>query len=765
MKKNIANNFTWDTVQDLVQALSPGDGQDGYALVADSNADNGLSFQPVSGAGASNQQIKQIWQANNPGKSDADFVTWLQLTASQVSGNSAATAASTQASLAGSQTASQTASQAGSASNSLSISLLNSTNGSIASSGVSSTSASNSTSQSQSTSLGISQAANIATSQSASTSLSQSSSASLSTAQATYNPNFSGLKTNNAVYNPGDTVTLSLQPQATSGTLKVEYFNNHQLIRTDNVSFTGAVSLNWTVPNSDDMQYLIKVTNNTVPGKTYADTVAVNVATNPMKFPIMGFLSKYYQGDGVKDSSGNYPNTQSISDASQNTVLDYLQRLHVNVIQAYDAYDKFEKPVPEDANGNPQNMWLDLANRPVFYNTLKGYIDKAHSRNQKVLLYDLMYGLSNPNQQGGLTAEMYLYWTYTPNFNASHVYGPSQLPVPPFKQYYIYLLNYLNANAKAFYFSGIDAVYRHLNFDGWHIDTLGNISSRVNLWGFEAAYPWDSPTALSGYTSYPNDVKARWGDKITGVNNVSGYGYNQTVAANVDYRYSETWSSIAGGSVNTYDDMLQNILTLQKTSDKGGLVIPAYVHKGASVTPGVTTFNVDAVKMLNNVIMAGGATHLEMGEHMLSQEYFPNADVGMTTTLKNYLPKQYDFMVAYHSLLAIQNPTADINLVNQASTHGHVTKGQVSIIENATDSVTVASLLNTVNLTTDSWVDGNFTQNIGGPITNAKITVGANRTSVYYATIEDPTPVKLTQNPDGTYTVPIIANYSLVWAV
>lgn len=52
----IPNNFTWDTVQDLVRALSPADGQDGYALVADPTSKSGLSFKQIQAGSSDNPQ-------------------------------------------------------------------------------------------------------------------------------------------------------------------------------------------------------------------------------------------------------------------------------------------------------------------------------------------------------------------------------------------------------------------------------------------------------------------------------------------------------------------------------------------------------------------------------------------------------------------------------------------------------------------------------------------------------------------------------------
>lgn len=51
------------------------------------------------------------------------------------------------------------------------------------------------------------------------------------------------------------------------------------------------------------------------------------------------------------------------------------------------------------------------------------------------------------------------------------------------------------------------------------------------------------------------------------------------------------------------------------------------------------------------VIFALGGAHLELGEHMLCSEYFPNTDIVMSSTLKDDLVWYYDFLVGYENLV------------------------------------------------------------------------------------------------------------------
>jgi dextranase len=64
-------------------------------------------------------------------------------------------------------------------------------------------------------------------------------------------------------------------------------------------------------------------------------------------------------------------------------------------------------------------------------------------------------------------------------------------------------------------------------------------------------------------------------------------------------------------------------------------------------------FNEPSVLLADAVIFATGAAHLELGDAngMLSHEYFPNASLRMSNSLKVALKDYYDFLVAYENLL------------------------------------------------------------------------------------------------------------------
>ncbi len=62
-------------------------------------------------------------------------------------------------------------------------------------------------------------------------------------------------------------------------------------------------------------------------------------------------------------------------------------------------------------------------------------------------------------------------------------------------------------------------------------------------------------------------------------------------------------------------------------------------------------FNTPGVLLTDAVIFSFGGAHLEMGDHMLCKEYFPNSNLQMKPELQAAIVHYYDFLTAYQNLL------------------------------------------------------------------------------------------------------------------
>ncbi|BDW75463.1 hypothetical protein BFINE_12580 [Bacteroides finegoldii DSM 17565] len=68
-----------------------------------------------------------------------------------------------------------------------------------------------------------------------------------------------------------------------------------------------------------------------------------------------------------------------------------------------------------------------------------------------------------------------------------------------------------------------------------------------------------------------------------------------------------------------------------------------------------------------------GGAHLELGEHMLTTEYFPNSSLAMKGELKKAMVTYYDFITGYENLL---RDGGEFYGVTASSTDGKMTVNQ-----------------------------------------------------------------------------------------
>ena len=143
--------------------------------------------------------------------------------------------------------------------------------------------------------------------------------------------------------------------------------------------------------------------------------------------------------------------------------------------------------------------------------------------------------------------------------------------------------------------------------------------------------------------------------------------------------------------------------------------------------------------MTDAVIFAFGGSHLELGEHMLAKEYFPNNNLLMRTDLKENLTSFYDFQVAYENLLQADG---DFNTPSVTSLDGQIDinswppqTGSVSVVGKDLGSMQVINLLNYMDATSLNWRDASGTQPFQRVIKDLPLQIEATKTvkKVWYA--------------------------------
>ncbi|TLS36497.1 glycoside hydrolase family 66 protein [Pseudalkalibacillus caeni] len=426
------------------------------------------------------------------------------------------------------------------------------------------------------------------------------------------------LSTDKAAYAPGDKVTfdLSLKDKIEEGSLLVQYKHLEEEVEKKEVKISDAKEISWEwTPEKDDFTgYMVEVY--VKDGKDIVDhqNVAVDVSSDWSKFPRYGYLADFFQMDK----------------GEQQKTIDRLNRFHINGLQFYDWQYKHEQPLKME-NGEVAASWHDIANREVSKQTIENYISLAHEKNIKAMNYNLLFGSYENYEEEGIKKEWGIYRDPDMGEQDKH-------PLPDSWASDIYLMDPSNKEWQNHLINEEKKVFDHLAFDGWHVDQLGD---RGVLWNGEGR------TIDLAQTYVPFLEKARADLQVDFVMNaVSQYAQGYIASqAPVDFLYSELWDGH-----KTYDS-LKTVIDQNSKYSKGKLntVLAAYMNYDLSNSAG--EFNTPGVLLTNSVIFAAGGAHLELGENMLSKEYFPHKKLKISDALNKQLIDYYDFSVAYENLL------------------------------------------------------------------------------------------------------------------
>jgi dextranase len=482
------------------------------------------------------------------------------------------------------------------------------------------------------------------------------------------------IQTDQARYSPGQEVVFTLSQSAAAGAMvRYKHLNN----------VVGEAALNgnswqWTPPADDFKGYMAEVYQQVDGQEQILASIGIDVSSSWTRFPRYGFLSKFPD-----------MNEQSVQE-----VIDRLNRYHINGLQFYDWHYKHHQPLA----GTPQNpvpVYQDIINRDIHFATVKKYIDAAHSRNMEAMQYNLIFGALDDAAQAGVAEEWYLFKDANRGSKDKHL-----LPQPPFISD-IFLLNPANTAWQQYLAGENRKVYEALPFDGFHMDQLGNRNTSL--------YTWEGASIDLAATYQPliEAVKEAAPDKYHVMNAVSQYGQQGIAQAPTDFLYTEVWSPYDG-----FAD-LANIIKDNNaySSNTKNTVLAAYMNYDLADNRGY--FNTPAVLLTDAVIFAFGGAHLELGEHMLGKEYFPNSNLSMKEDLKKALTNYYDFMVAYQNLLrdgGTFNSPVISNFGQISLNQWPPQQGQVSVVGKKVGNRQVIHLLNFTNATTLNWRDNAGTQ-------------------------------------------------------
>lgn len=430
------------------------------------------------------------------------------------------------------------------------------------------------------------------------------------------------LNTDKARYNPGETVRFTADNMPSGAKIRYRHLGD----TVAEMEATGT-SWEWTAPSEDFTGYLVDVyVTKEDSGEIIYGTIAVDVSSDWTRFPRYGFIGDF---DRSKLSEGVIEGEMA-----------YLNRCHINGIQFYDWHNKHHWPLG-GTRGDLMEVYKDIANREVYTEAVRKYIDVQHSLGMKSMFYNLCLGALDDAVQDGVKDEWYL-------FKGTGRTDIDFHGLPSSWKSNIYLLDPGNTEWQKYLAERNDEVYSNFDFDGFHIDQLGYRGDRYN---------WNS-TAVNlpkAYASFINAMKEAHPDKTLVMNAVGSYGASQIASTgNVGFLYNEMWGDEAEFK------SLYNIIKANDSysGNKLNTVFAAYMNYECDNRE----FNVPGVLMADAVMFALGGSHLELGDHMLCREYFPYQGVKMSEGLRTWMVRYYDFMTAYENLLRGAGTQAEVKV-------------------------------------------------------------------------------------------------------
>lgn len=381
----------------------------------------------------------------------------------------------------------------------------------------------------------------------------------------------------------------------------------------------------------------------------------------------------------------------NIVESGITTDVEYLRKLHVNVVQFYDWMYRHDDLVP------PQSEFRDLMNRELSLNVVKEKIALCRMYGMKAIAYGAVYAASREFY------EAHKEWA---------LYDSSDKVLELIGLFYI-----MNIAVDSPWHNHILEQYERavelVDFDGIHMDTYGfpkTAISRLNGTKRVEVLKEQFPVLINHARERLERLK---GDVGLIFNNVGNWPLDSVAMAKQDAVYIEMW--------HPYERYhhIQQVISQAKLQGAGKPVILAAYLKPFRDLPKSewAKANVSAL-LLTAVISANGAYHLLHGEYqgVLTQAYYVDYtrldDVEFLRHMRNY----YDFIVRYANVL-FDKSLEDVSMTHAGgdnleyvfegvpwSAYGEAGKVWAVIRENK--RYKTISLINMTNNEDDLWNKG-----------------------------------------------------------
>ncbi len=554
------------------------------------------------------------------------------------------------------------------------------------------------------------------------------------------NTSFQMLQTDKSRYNASDVVNLTATFQNTiaSGNLIVKYWHLGDSIGQSTYPISGSNALSWTwqSPAADYSGYFVQAILQQGGVDVDSTSIAIDVSSQYSRFPRYGFLSQYSPSDSLY----------------RNNVFQRLNRYHLNALQFYDVNNKHDVPLAGTV-ANPDTVWNDIANRENYLSTVLGYITLAHHANMKAMNYNLLYGAwtATAAADGVLPA-----WGLYYNSNHTNQWGYT-LPVSWASS--LQVEDPANTAWQNLLWGNESNLFQAIPYDGWHIDQLGDPGTVYD-------YNGNMVNLGAAFGPYITAAKAQLNVNMV-MNAVANFGQQSIATAPVDFLYTEVWDPY-----RTFND-LTGLISSNNTygNNKLATVFAGYINLGNSGSAG--TFNTPGVLLADAAIFSAGGSHIELGDHMLCNPYFPNSSLRMSCGLEQNMIQYYDFLTAYENLLRDSIAASSVSLQTTGSSALSTTAatGKIWVQSNQRNNTQIFQLINLVSANTINWRDSFGTQVAPTGISNIPLSfTDTNVITKLYCASPDynnglPTPLSYTRSGNTiTFSLPSLLYWTMVVA-
>lgn len=503
-----------------------------------------------------------------------------------------------------------------------------------------------------------------------------------------------GLSTDKAAYWPGEDVRFELKfkrPEP-GGTASIRYLHLDRVIKEEKLQAEGdKLVWSWEPPRQEGQGYMAEVVYER-DGEADQMNIGVDVSSDWGKFPRYGYLADF----------------SNMNTGEKSRVIERLNRFHINGIQFYDWQYKHQEPIRWE-EGRPAAEWKDIANRSVSLSTVKDYIDLAHGHGMKAMNYNLLFGAYADAEQDGVNRDWGLFKDLGGTEQDHH-------PLPDEWASDIYLYDPSNPDWQNYLIEKEKKTFDTLPFDGWHVDQLGD---RGALWSRDGR----SVNLAATYPSFLNAAKEKL--DVDYVMNAVGQFGQESIAkeAPVKFLYTEVW-----GNHPQYRNLKDIIDENSRFSgNRLNTVLAAYMNYHLSDAPG--TFNTPGILLTDAVIFASGGSHLELGENMLSKEYFPHKNLSVSPELEEQLVSYYDFLVAYQNLLRDHPVKSSLKAegTKEVAISDQAEQGKVWSFSKRKDGKDIVQFINFSDASAMDWNDDRGTQTEPAEKRNVAVSVRTDR--------------------------------------